>query len=172
MSGSERDQPGAPSAHQGGQQETYPQNGDSCQPEQAAAASARELECPISALQTLMWFEEHDPPLHREGDKRWTVNGPTLYDYLDDSRSDVTAAYEAAVSEPGPRVEAAMNEFVAAMTAAAPGGRVAEHSVFSLLVEGYKRCGEESVVEDARGLVMNAVVRSQDLGKQHVNMST
>ena len=118
-----------------------------------------------------MWFEEHDPPLHREGDKRWTVNGPTLYDYLDDSRSDVTAAYEAAVSEPGPRVEAAMNEFVAAMTAAAPGGRVAEHSVFSLLVEGYKRCGEESVVEDARGLVMNAVVRSQDLGKQHVYVS-
>ena len=47
MSGSERDQPGAPSAHQGGQQETYPQNGDSCQPEQAAAASARELECPF-----------------------------------------------------------------------------------------------------------------------------
>jgi hypothetical protein len=141
-----------------------PFDGDSCQPEQETAVSARELECPISALQTLMWYEEHDPPLHRDSDKRCTVNGPTLYDHLDDSRSDVTAALEAAVSEPGPQVEAAMNEFVSAVTAAVPGGRMAQHSVFSLLVEGYKRCGSESVVEDARGLVVNAVARSRDLG--------
>jgi len=142
----------------------FPLDGDSCPHEQGTAVSARELECPISALQTLMWYERHDPPLHREGDKRWTVNGPTMYDHLDDSRSDVTAALEAAVSEPGPQVEAAMNEFVSAVTAAVPGGRMAQHSIFSLLVEGYKRCGSESVVEDARGLVVNAVARSQDLG--------
>ena len=142
----------------------FPLDGDSCPSEQGTAVSARELECPISALQTLMWYEKHDPPLHREGDKRWTVNGPTMYDHLDDSRSDVTATLEAAVSEPGPQVEAAMNEFVSAVTAAVPGGRVAQHSIFSLLVEGYKRCGSESVVEDARGLVVNAVARSQDLG--------
>ena len=61
-------------------------------------------------------------------------------------------------------MEAAINEFVSAVTAAVPGGRMAQHSVFSLLVEGYKRCSSESVVEDARGLVVNAVARSQDLG--------
>ena len=71
-----------------------PFDGDSCQHEQETAVSARELECPISALQTLMWYEEHDPPLHNvmDSDKRCTVNGSTLYDHLDDSRSDVTAA--------------------------------------------------------------------------------
>jgi hypothetical protein len=65
-----------------------------------------------------MWYEKHDPHFHQEGDKRWTVNGPTMYDHLDDSRSDVTATLEAAVSEPGPQVEAAMNEFVSVVTAA------------------------------------------------------
>ena len=58
----------------------FPLDGDSCQPEQGTSVSARELECPISALQTLMWYEKHDPPLHH--DKRWTVNGPTMYDHL------------------------------------------------------------------------------------------
>jgi hypothetical protein len=33
----------------------------------------------------------------------------------------------------------------------------------SLLVEGFKRCGPEAVAEDARGLVLNDVVRSKDL---------
>ena len=80
QSDSQNGQPGARSAQQGGQQEEHPKNGDSCMPEQVAAVSARELECPISALKTLLWYKQHDPPLHREGDKRWTVNGPTMYD--------------------------------------------------------------------------------------------
>ena len=164
QSDSQNGQPGARSAQQGGQPEEQAQNGDSCMPEQVAAVSARELECPISALQTLLWYEHHDPPLHREGDKRWTVNGPTMYDHIVKNRSDVTQKFEDAVAEPGPQVEAAMNAFRAAVTENQQGGRVTEHSMASLLVEGFKRCGSEAVAEDARGLVLNAVVRSKDLG--------
>ena len=164
QSDSQNGQPGARSAQQGGQPEEQAQNGDSCMPEQVAAVSARELECPISALQTLLWYEQHDPPLHREGDKRWTVNGPTMYDHIVKNRSDVTQKFEDAVAEPGPQVEAAMNAFRAAVTENQQGGRVTEHSMASLLVEGFKRCGSEAVAEDARGLVLNAVVRSKDLG--------
>ena len=94
QSDSQNGQPGARSAQQGGQQEEHPKNGDSCMSEQIAAVSARELECPINALQTLLWYEQHDPTLHREGDKRWTVNGPTMYDHITKNRSDVTKKYE------------------------------------------------------------------------------
>ena len=38
----------------------------------------------------------------------------------------------------------------------------------SLLVEGVKRCGAEAVVEDARGLVMNAVSKSGDLENENL----
>ena len=156
------DQQGARVAHAGGRPEMYPQNGDSCL---GTAVSARELECPISALQTLLWYEQHDPSLHRETDKHWTVNGPTMYDvdYISKCRPEVAAAYEAAAAEPGPHLEAAVGEFVSSVAAGTPGGRVAEHSMTSLLVEGVKRCGAEAVTEDARGLVMNAVFRSGDL---------
>ena len=75
----------------------------------------------------------------------------------------MAAAYEAAAAEPGPHLEAAVGEFVSSVAAGTPGGRVAEHSMTSLLVEGVKRCGAEGVTEDARGLVMNAVFRSGDL---------
>ena len=134
-------QPGVQSALQGGQKEEHPQNGDSCKPEQVAAVSAAELECPISALQTLLWYKQHDPTLHREGDKRWTVNGPTMYDHIAKNRSDVAQEFETAVAEPGPQVEAAMNTFMAAVTESQQGGRVTEHSMASLLAEGFKRGG-------------------------------
>jgi hypothetical protein len=139
-------------------------HGDSCMSEQIAAVSARELECPINALQTLLWYEQHDPTLHREGDKRWTIKGPTMYDHIAKNRSDMTDKYESAVAEPGPQVEAAMNEFMGAVRESQQGGKVTEHSMASLLAEGFKRCGSEAVAEDARGLVLNAVVRSKDLG--------
>ena len=117
--GDQDDQQGARGAHTGDRPEVYPQNGDSCL---GTAVSAKELECPISALQTLLWYEQHDPPLHRETDKHWTVNGPTMYDYISGSRPEVTAAYEAAAAEPGPHLEAAMGEFVSSVAAGTPGG--------------------------------------------------
>ena len=98
-------------------------------PEQVAAVSAREPECPISALQTLLWHKQHDPPLHREEGKRWAVNGRTMYDHIAKNRSDVTQEFETIVAEPGPQVEAAMNTFMAAVTESQQGGRVTERSM-------------------------------------------
>ena len=98
--------------------------------------------------------------MHKEGGKRWAVGGPTVHGHLDGSRSGVAATLGAAVLGPGPQVEAATNEFVSAVAAAVPGGRLAQHSISSLLVEGHKRCGSKPVVGDARGLVANAMQRS------------
>ena len=56
-----------------------------------------------------------------------------------------------------------MNTFMAAVTVSQQGGSVTAHSMAGLLAEGLKRCGSESVAEDARGLVLNVVVRSKDL---------
>ena len=47
----------------------FPLEGHNCQLEQGAAVSARELECPVSALQTPMWYEKHVPPLHKACEK-------------------------------------------------------------------------------------------------------
>jgi hypothetical protein len=153
QSDSQNCQPDAQIAQQGGQQDEQPQNRVSCMSEQIAAVSARELECPISAFQTLL----RDPTLHREGDKRWTINGPTMYDHIAKNRSDMTDNYESAVAEPGPQVEAAMNEFMGAVRESQQGDKATEHSMDSLLEEGFKRCGSETVAEDVRGLVLNAV---------------
>ena len=116
-------QPGAENAQSGAQQDAQPRhqpdakNGDHCQPQMGTVVSASKLECPISAIQTLLWYEKHDRPLLSERDKRWTVNGPTMYDHIAQNRPEVTKAFQAAVEQPGPQVMAAINEFEASAVA-------------------------------------------------------
>jgi hypothetical protein len=131
--------------------------GDHCQ---VAVVSAIDLECHIGALQTLYWYEQQNPEVHSKLDKRWTVNGPTMYDYVEKTRPEVTAAFQAAIAEPGPHVMQAINRFTAAVTA---GNRLTRCSMASLLFEGFGRSTSESVAEDARGLVMEAVQKSRKL---------
>jgi hypothetical protein len=86
-----------------------------------------------------------------------------MYDHIAQNRPEVTKAFQAAVEQPGPQVMAAISEFEASAVAGTAGTRFTEHSMASLLLEGFKRCDSEAVLEDARGLMMNAVVRSQEL---------
>jgi hypothetical protein len=93
----------------------------------------------------------------------------TFYDFLDTNRSKVTAALEQGVLERGPLVERAVNEFVEAVT---PGNNPAAHSMAGTLICGFKRSGSKAVIGNLRGLCMNALHRSRDLGELISEVST
>ena len=56
---------------------------------QETVVSAIDLECHIGALQTLLWYREHNPELYRDTDRRRTVNGPTMYDHIERNNAGV-----------------------------------------------------------------------------------
>ena len=109
--------------------------------------SAIDLECHIGALQTLLWYREHNPDIHRDTDRRRTVNGPTMFDHLTLHSAEVIDELQ---------MGQAFNKFTA-------GGKIDKCSISSLLLEAFCRSGCESVAEDARGIVIDAVSRSRDL---------
>jgi hypothetical protein len=133
------------------------ETGDHCQ---ETVVSAIDLECHIGALQTLLWYREHNPDLYRNTDKRRTVNGPTMYDHLLQHNAEVVNELQRAIAVPGPHMSQAVNRFTASVAA---GNKTTKCSIASLLLEAYSRTRSESVAEDARGIVIDAVSRSRDL---------
>ena len=91
---------------------------------------------------------------------RWTVDCTSFYDFLEEKRSGVTAALKQGLSERGPKLVSAVDEFVDAVT---PGNNPAAHSMSGILLCGFKKGGSKAIIGDARGLVINAVHRSRDL---------
>jgi hypothetical protein len=127
---------------------------------QETVVSAIDLECHIGALQTLLWYREHNPELYRDTDRRRTVNGPTMYDHIERNNAGVIRALQEAISQPGPHIGQAFNRFTASVAA---GSKINKYSITSLLLEAFCRSECESVAEDARGIVIDAVSRSRDL---------
>ena len=98
--------------------------------------------------------------LYRDTDRRRTVNGPTMYDHIEKNNAGVIRALQEAISQPGPHIGQAFNRFTASVAA---GSKINKCSISSLLLEAFCRSECESVAEDARGIVIDAVSRSRDL---------
>jgi hypothetical protein len=88
------------------------------------------------------------------------VDCTSFYDFLEEKRSGVTAALKQGLSERGPKLVSAVDDFVEAVT---PGNNPAAHSMSGILLCGFRKGGSKAIIGDARGLVMNAVHRSRDL---------
>ena len=133
------------------------ETGDQCQ---ETVVSAIDLECHIGALQTLLWYREHNPDMHRDTDRRRTVNGPTMFDHLTLHSEEVIDDLQRSIAVPGPHMGQAFNKFTASVAA---GSKINKCSISSLLLEAFCRSERESVAEDARGIVIDAISRSRDL---------
>ena len=96
--------------------------------------SAIDLECHIGALQTLLWYREHNNELYRDTDRRRTVNGPTMYDHIERNNAGVIRALQEAISQPGPHIGQAFNRFTASVAA---GSKINKCSISSLLLEAF-----------------------------------
>ena len=65
---------------------------------------------------SLQRFELHDSRMHSIVNSRWTVDCTSFYDFLEEKRSGVTAALKQGLSERGPKLVSAVDEFVDAVT--------------------------------------------------------
>jgi hypothetical protein len=90
------------------------ETGDHCQ---ETVVSAIDLECHIGALQTLLWYREHNSDMHRDTDRRRTVNGPTMFDHLTLHSAEVIDELQRAIAVPGPHMGQAFNKFTASVAA-------------------------------------------------------
>ena len=86
----------------------------------------------------------------------------SFYNFLRKNRDSVTTAFEVGVSVRGPQVARAVSEFEEAVT---PGNNPAAYSMAGIVMVGFKQCGSKAVLGNARGLVKNALYRSQDLNE-------
>ena len=111
-------------------------------------------------MQLQLRFKDHDLPLFSDSAKRWTTNGPSLYEFIRQVRQELCCSLEEGVLSPGYAAHQAIQAFVAAVTGwLTP----ADHSMTLTLVAGLSYNGDSTAAADVDNLVCVAVRRWDQL---------
>jgi hypothetical protein len=145
----------------GSKQGTADQDTDAT-PAGSQQGTAAALESPTACLQMLLKFKDHDPGLFSDSSRRWTTNGPSLYDFIRDAKLALCCSLERKLNRPGTEAFKALSSFVDTVVSVyEPEG----YSATSTMIQAGVYNGESVAAEHMDNLVCIAVRRWDCLEK-------